>query len=69
LQKAFIAAQERVDAEYVKNAVADDFNGIESNGDTTERAAFIRVGQGEKPANLQFCTILESSNWTKTALW
>jgi hypothetical protein len=49
LQKAFIAAQERGDAEYVKNAVADDFTGIESNGDITERAAFIRVGQGEKP--------------------
>ena len=49
LQKAFIAARERGDAEYVKNAVADDFTGIESNGDITERAAFIRVGQGEKP--------------------
>jgi len=48
-QKAFIAAQERGDAEYVKNAVADDFTGIESNGDTTDRAEFIRVGQGEKP--------------------
>lgn len=49
LQKAFIAAQKRGDAEYVKNAVADDFTGIESNGDTTARAEFIRVGQGEKP--------------------
>jgi hypothetical protein len=49
LQKTFIAAQERGDAEYVKNAVAEGFTGIESNGDITERAAFIRVGQGEKP--------------------
>jgi len=49
LQKSFIAAQERGDAEYVKNAVADDFTGIESNGDTTDRAEFIRVGKGEKP--------------------
>ena len=49
LQRAFIAAQERGDAEYVKNAVADDFTGIESNGDLTDRAEFIRVGQGEKP--------------------
>jgi len=49
LQKAFIAAQERGDAEYVNNAVADDFTGIETNGDTTERAAFIRAGQSEKP--------------------
>jgi hypothetical protein len=49
LQKAFIAAQERGDAEYVKNAVADDFTGIESNGGTTDRAEFIRVGQGDKP--------------------
>ena len=49
MQKAFIAAQERGDAEYVKNAVADDFTGIESNGDRTDRTEFIRVGQGEKP--------------------
>lgn len=49
LQKAFIAAQERGDTEYVSNAVADDFIGIESNGDTTERAEFIRLTQGEKP--------------------
>lgn len=49
LQKALIAAQERGDAEYLKNAVADDFTGIESNGDTTDRTEFISVGQGEKP--------------------
>ena len=49
LQRAFLAAQERGDADYVKNAVADDFTGIESNGDLTDRAEFIRVGPGEKP--------------------
>ena len=49
LQKAFIAAQERGDAEYVKNAVADDFTAIESNGGTTDRGEFVHVGQGEKP--------------------
>ena len=49
LQKAFIAAQERGDAEYVRNAVADDFTGIESNGDTTDRAEFISLVQGERP--------------------
>ena len=49
LQKAFISAQERGDAEYVKNAVADDFIGIEKNGDTTGRAEFIRLEKSEKP--------------------
>jgi len=49
LQKAFIAAQQRGDADYVNNAVAEDFIGIEKNGDTTERVDFIRVDQGEKP--------------------
>jgi hypothetical protein len=48
LQKTLIAAQERGDAEYVKNAVAEGFTGIESNGDITERAEFVRVRQGEK---------------------
>lgn len=49
MQKAFIAAQERGDAEYVKNAVAEGFTGIETNGGTTDRAEFIRVEPGEKP--------------------
>ncbi len=50
LQKAFIAAQERGDAEYVKNAVASGFTGIETNGDITDRAEFIGVRPNEKPA-------------------
>jgi hypothetical protein len=33
VQKAFLDAQDRGDAEYVKNAVADDFMVIETNGD------------------------------------
>ena len=49
LQRAFIAAQERGDAEYVKNAVADDFTGIESTGNAIDRAEFVHVGQGERP--------------------
>lgn len=49
LQKAFIAAQERGDAEYVKNAVASGFTGIETNGNITDRAEFIRVRPDEKP--------------------
>jgi hypothetical protein len=49
LQKAFIAAQERGDAEYVKNAVAKDFTGIETNGDITDRAEFVHVEAPEKP--------------------
>jgi len=35
LQKAFVAAQERGDADYVKNALADDFVQIETNGDSS----------------------------------
>ena len=48
LQKAFVAAQERGDSEYVKNAVAEDFTGIETNGDMTDRAEFVRVERPEK---------------------
>jgi hypothetical protein len=59
VQKAFIAAQERGDAEYVKNAVASGFTGIETNGNTTDRAEFIRVqpdekGSGEPPMLYDF---------------
>jgi hypothetical protein len=49
LQKALIAAQDRGDADYVKNAVAEDFTAIETNGDITERSGFIRVERPEKP--------------------
>jgi hypothetical protein len=35
IQKAFQDAQERGDAEYVKNAVFDDFMSVETNGNST----------------------------------
>lgn len=50
LQKAFIAAQERGDTEYVNNAVAIGFSGIETNGEISDRADFVRVQPDEKPA-------------------
>lgn len=50
LQKQFIAAQERGDAEYVKNALADDFVSIETNGNVTEKVDFVRdIHPPERP--------------------
>jgi hypothetical protein len=50
LQKAFQDAQERGDAKYVNNAVADDFLSIETNGDSSERNEFVRdVHPSERP--------------------
>jgi len=49
LQKAFVNAQERGDAEYVKKAVAEDFVAIETNGSTSERSEFVRVERPERP--------------------
>ncbi|HXZ30987.1 MAG TPA: nuclear transport factor 2 family protein [Terriglobales bacterium] len=42
LQKALVNAQERGDAEYVRNAVADDFTEIETNGNTTDKSDLVR---------------------------
>lgn len=42
LQKAFVTAQERGDAEYVRNALDDDFTLIETNGSTTDKLDFVR---------------------------
>jgi len=42
LQKAFVDAEERGDAEYVKNALADDFTLIETNGGMSEKDDFVR---------------------------
>lgn len=42
VQKAFLDAQERGDAQYVKNAVADDFMSIETDGNNTGKADFVR---------------------------
>ena len=41
VQKAFMDAQERGDAQYVKNAVADDFMLIEADGNNTGKADFV----------------------------
>jgi hypothetical protein len=41
VQKAFMDAQERGDAQYVKNAVADDFILIEADGNNTGKADFV----------------------------
>ena len=40
-EKAFLDAMERGDAEYVKNAVADDFMVIETNGDASGKAELV----------------------------
>ena len=42
LQKAFVNAQERGDAEYVKNALADNFTEIGTNGDSSGKDEFVR---------------------------
>ena len=41
-QKAFLDAQERGDVEYVKNAVADDFLSVETNGNSAGKTEFVR---------------------------
>jgi hypothetical protein len=40
-QRAFLGAMERGDAEYVKNAVADDFMVIETNGDSSGKRELV----------------------------
>jgi hypothetical protein len=50
LQKAFVDAEERGDAEYVKNALADDFSLIETNGDSSGTNDFVRdIHPPERP--------------------
>jgi hypothetical protein len=41
-QKAFQAAQERGDADYIKNAVADDFLSIETTGSSSGKRELVR---------------------------
>jgi hypothetical protein len=43
IQKAFLDALERGDAEYVKNAVADDFVFVETNGESTGKTELVRA--------------------------
>jgi hypothetical protein len=42
VQKAFLDAQQRGDAQYIKNAVADDFMLIETDGNNSGKADFVR---------------------------
>ncbi len=49
-EKAFLDAQERGDAEYVRNAVADDFMMIETNGDSSGKTELTHgIKPPEKP--------------------
>ncbi len=59
IQKAFLDALERGDAEYVKNAVADDFVQIETNGDSTGKIELVHSARppehpGPKPVVYDF---------------
>jgi hypothetical protein len=42
LQKAFVNANERGDADYVRNALAEDFVLIQTNGNTSDKVDFTR---------------------------
>lgn len=42
LQKAYLKAEERGDADYVKNALADNFTSIEINGDISGKDDVVR---------------------------
>lgn len=54
-EKAFLDAMERGDAAYVKNAVADDFMVIETNGDASGKAELVHgVKPPEKPGPKPF---------------
>ena len=54
-EKAFLDAVERGDAEYVKNAVADDFMVIETNGDASGKTELVHyVHRSEKPGPKPF---------------
>jgi hypothetical protein len=50
LQKAFVDAEERGDAEYVRNALADDFISIETNGGSSGKNEYTRdIHPPERP--------------------
>lgn len=52
LQRSFVAARERGDADYVTNALADDFTSIQTNGSTEDKTDFVRdVGPSDQPAS------------------
>jgi hypothetical protein len=50
LQRSFVTAKERGDADYVRNALADDFTSIEPNGSTGDRTDFLRdIAPSDQP--------------------
>lgn len=50
LQKAFVDAEERGDADYVKKALADDFISIETNGGSSGKDEYTRdIHPSERP--------------------
>jgi hypothetical protein len=66
-QKAFLDAKQRADLAYVKNAVADDFSAITTNGDTTTKTELIddlhpSQDKGHSPILYDFCVVALSDN-------
>lgn len=52
LQKSFLAARERGDADYVTKALADDFASIQTNGSTGDKADFVHdIAPPDQPAS------------------
>ena len=52
LQRSFVSAKEHGDAEYVRNALADDFTSIATNGSTENKTDFVRdIGPSDQPAS------------------
>jgi hypothetical protein len=49
VQKAFLAAEERGDRQYVDRAVAQDFMAIDSNGSTADRADLVESVRPSPP--------------------
>jgi hypothetical protein len=58
VEQAFLAALDRGDAAYVKNAVADDFVGVGSNGDSSGKKDMLEDLHARKPGGDQERPIL-----------
>jgi Domain of unknown function (DUF4440) len=50
-EHAFIAAQGRGDRQYLKNTVADDFVGVDNNGNSSGKADMLEDVEPAKPAS------------------
>ncbi|MBZ5596794.1 MAG: nuclear transport factor 2 family protein [Acidobacteriia bacterium] len=50
-EHAFIAAHERGDRQYLKNTVADDFVGVDNNGNSSGKADMLEDVEPAKPAS------------------